>query len=824
MDTCGFTDYPVTMVAWVYLTGAVNQTVLAFGDQSGTNSYQRIYLRDPTDIDVVAFSRDSTVNAWTDTTTSYTTSAWNHVAAVFTSDTLRESYLNGGGNQSDTTSIDFDATMDNTTIGALDVADLGPAGFVDGYIAECALYNVALSAIEIGLLAKGFSPLMVRPDALVAYWPMVKDNTAEVARDIVSGYDLDYMGSSPLGSQVHPRIYMPSPVYYPMVEQVTPNITLHGTGGFTVTPTWKVRPSGIIMPGRGGFTITPSITNVYPQGGAVADLEAVDTAEHISTKMRGAASGHDPRFNEIKPVIIGALQGGTPEAVGWEDTGRDLLATVMDDTQFWFEKTHLLPKVVQELGTVASAQTFPVELHNADRENSITVTAIIDNLGSDISIATVPATPFDIAPQASLCATVTVERSGTLLIDASYSFVTTAGTYTFYITGTRIVLLPIRPQAPMREHLLFDTTIMEATDGTEQRVANRKVPRSMYEFTINSDRKRMEMLLFDRQNKLLATPAWHEPSFISSAVTAADMTVNVDNTAYGNFYVGGYAIIFKDEYNYDALEIASMTPTSLTFTSEISADYPVNTQVMPLMLAYVQATVVAQKNLNNVQTFNLELTVDGIDNDIASAAGFSTRNSKPFLDGPNMVDSGTLQETLVQNRLVLDHRTGLFDYFSQWKQNKRSSVKGFKTNTRQELWEFRQFLHYLRGKQVSFYIPTFTKDLVPNQALISANTAFIMDHIGYGINAQGRDPKAEIRIWLKNGTLLERTIVAYAELSASEEQLTMNTTWPYDIQPEDIERIEFVEKVRLDVDDITITHYNALGQTRTFIPTVEVFD
>jgi len=77
---------------------------------------------------------------------------------------------------------------------------------------------------------------------------------------------------------------------------------------------------------------------------------------------------------------------------------------------------------------------------------------------------------------------------------------------------------------------------------------------------------------------------------------------------------------------------------------------------------------------------------------------------------------------------------------------------------------------------------------------------------------------------LKDGTILVRTIVNSVEATSDTEQLTVDTPWPYDIQPADIERIEFLQKVLLDTDDIVITHLNALGHATCVVPTKEVTD
>jgi len=54
--------------------------------------------------------------------------------------------------------------------------------------------------------------------------------------------------------------------------------------------------------------------------------------------------------------------------------------------------------------------------------------------------------------------------------------------------------------------------------------------------------------------------------------------------------------------------------------------------------------------------------------------------------------------------------------------------------------------------------------------------------------------------------------------------LTVDAVWPSDIEPDDIERIDWLEKVRINTDDIVITHFNAIGEAQCFVPTKEVFD
>ena len=538
-------------------------------------------------------------------------------------------------------------------------------------------------------------------------------------------------------------------------------------------------------------------------------------------------AGSATLWNEPKPltapIILGS--GGEQQAVMRGATQNDHggAGLVNGIESPWFDVAHLLPRLTQDLGNVISDQVVPCELYNADKLESITVASITNNLGGGIEVIGVPTAPFNIASQGSLVFSVLIKRAGDLTISGDYTLTLSTGeTYTLYFIGSRIVLFPIRPETPLREHLIFDTKIIEAIDGSEQRISNRQYPRGMFEATYKGGQKKIEMILFDRQAKIVAYPAWHQPAFLSGAHAVDDVTVTVNTTDYANFYVGGYAVVLQDENYYDALKIESMTATTLTFESGLSYNYASNVQVMPLLTAYIEASSASIKYTNNQQYFNLRIHADPEVNNIADDSAWTAYDGKPFMDGPNLIKGGQLSEALRTKVFVIDNLTGLRTPTTAWDHNKRYSKKGWKTNSRQELWELYQLLHFLKGKNVSFYIPTFWKDLIVTDTMLTGTFVLNMDNIGYTVNAHQRWPKQVIRIIFKDGSILTRTIQNSAEVSETQEQLTLDAGWPAEYEPEDIERIEFLEKVRLDVDDITIIHYNALGQAECVVPIKEV--
>ena len=587
----------------------------------------------------------------------------------------------------------------------------------------------------------------------------------------------------------------------------------------------EVTVAGVDLEAAGEIDIaSANVTNAFNIGHVMSDIITFIRPGQNTNCDQGSAVVAP--WSAPIPTVVDGFVGGSHEVVGQRPMDSNDLAgsgQIRGQEYFWYEMAHLLPRVVQELGNLVSEQVINCDLYNADRTNSITVQSITNDLGYGIDIAGVPAVPFDIESQDSLIFTLTVKSVGDLTIDASYTLhLSTGEDYTIYITGSRVVMFPIRPEAPLREHLLFDTKIIEAVDGSEQRIANREYPRGMFEGTYKNGQRTIEMILFDRQAKVVAFPAWHEPAFLNAAHSTGALTVNVNTTNYANFYVGGYAVVIEDENTYDALRIQSMTATSLTFESELSFDYTRKAQVMPLLTAYIEASSASLKYPYNEQYFNLRIHVDPEVNDIASAAAFNTYNSEPFMDGANLIEGGQLAEAIRTKIFVVDNLTGLRTQHSAWDHSKRHSKKGWKTNTRQEVWELRQLLHYLKGRQVEFYIPTFWKDLSITQTLAIGTLTMTIANIGYVTNAHERWPKQVIRIHLKDGTILTRTIQNSSIVSNMEEQLTVNTPWPASYTADDIERIEFLEKVRIDVDDIVIVHYNGLGQAECVVPIKEV--
>jgi hypothetical protein len=196
IDSAVVAAEPFTMVGWFYADASRFQGITFVGDKDVANQYHVLALDDTNH--VRAWSEDVAGIQSATTTTVFGLNAWHHGAAVFAATNDRRAYLDGGGKGTNAVNRAI-AGLDRTSIGR--AGDSTPSLYFSGRIAEAAIYNVALTDDEVAQLAKGASPLLVRPDALVAYWPLSGHDCPE--QDLVGGFPMTlYPGSANTGATI----------------------------------------------------------------------------------------------------------------------------------------------------------------------------------------------------------------------------------------------------------------------------------------------------------------------------------------------------------------------------------------------------------------------------------------------------------------------------------------------------------------------------------------------------------------------------------------------------------------------------------------------
>lgn len=479
----------------------------------------------------------------------------------------------------------------------------------------------------------------------------------------------------------------------------------------------------------------------------------------------------------------------------------------------FYEFFHVLPRSI-DAGNVLSTTLIDVEVFSAFRDSIQVWTDFDNNAGDGVAFVTPPVLPLSFNPMAGVLLQLEITLNGPAVVDETldYTF-TDTGLISIPITLQRVILFPVRPELPYEETLEWLTDVLVKVDGTEQRVAVRKNPRQLLGWDVlvedGAERSILENILFDWQARQFGLPMWHESTSLTGAVTGGSTTViSVGSTANADFRDGGLVIIYESQTKYDVLNLVSHTATTITVENPPSNSYSPTldlVEVAPLRLGILAADPRGQRYRTGAQRLITRFRVKDNDVDLADASAYATFNGKVLFDDPNFVD-GTMPEDYEQVIVTLDNGSGVTEEYARRDRNRRGSEKRFVVGTRAALWQVRRLLHFLRGRQVSFYLPTFSSDIIPTGTMTSGASTLAVRNFGYTNFVRARQPKNVIRVVPVSGAAFLRTITGSTAPDATTENLTISGTWPVTLTPSQILRIEFVEKVRMDSDAIRISH------------------
>jgi len=171
-------------------------TTIAHSDPSGYSYYVLVPHSDAKHYFVSRHTTDTTFVG----TSTFSDDTWYVGIGTEASSTSRAVYLDGAGKGTSSANSGTSYTYSRFCIGRYDYyADSNES--LDGDLGEGAVWDASLSDDEAAILGKKFSPLLVRPNALTHYAPLVR-----TLQDYIGGTSLTQSGGT-LGTE-HPRVIM----------------------------------------------------------------------------------------------------------------------------------------------------------------------------------------------------------------------------------------------------------------------------------------------------------------------------------------------------------------------------------------------------------------------------------------------------------------------------------------------------------------------------------------------------------------------------------------------------------------------------------------
>lgn len=194
---------PVTFAAWYRPASNISCHLVSLSNSGATDW---LSLQGGASGQVIAQEYDGTAfPSSTSATGLLSAGVWAHVAGVFASHSSRTVYVNGTPATTNTGTAAVTG-LNKTDIGAVyNAAALNTGFMANGDLAEVVAWNVALTDAEVAAHALGISPLLIRPTALIAYWPLLGTTSPEI--DLIGRYELTVTGAT---AAAHPRISLAS--------------------------------------------------------------------------------------------------------------------------------------------------------------------------------------------------------------------------------------------------------------------------------------------------------------------------------------------------------------------------------------------------------------------------------------------------------------------------------------------------------------------------------------------------------------------------------------------------------------------------------------
>jgi hypothetical protein len=291
-------------------------------------------------------------------------------------------------------------------------------------------------------------------------------------------------------------------------------------------------------------------------------------------------------------------------------------------------------------------------------------------------------------------------------------------------------------------------------------------------FVAALDARRMGLIdnLLIGQIESYAVPFWPDARRVDATVSAgSNVVVNVD-TVDRDFVVGGYAVLWQDEFTCEECLIAAKTDTSVTLTT-VAGTYAAKVKLVPSRRGRLTSGPQTRRlttNASEVQvTFDYEHGVDpGVDQ-VSTVPIFTVAAFNRDTDAT---------DDLEYNKERIDNKTYTWqDYdLGTLPVGQKTTLPLF-LDTREKVRELREWYFSLRGACKPFWLPTYQMDLMPVDAIITNVSSLTIHHINYTTRFFPHERFRHLAFVTHGNVITHSRVTAAVDNGDGTETLTLST-------------------------------------------------
>lgn len=410
----------------------------------------------------------------------------------------------------------------------------------------------------------------------------------------------------------------------------------------------------------------------------------------------------------------------------------------------------------------------------------------------------------------------TIQSDAPLKIDTDVIFTFTDGAGTLYVVVDRATVVNIIPDVPVIEKWKWLTDVMTATDGTEQRVALRSVPRRsqtarLIATTEEQVKANMKRLQFDSTG-LIVVPYFAYATEITAPSAAGTSDLTFD-PKYTDVRAGEYVFILTPTGEEELASLLTLGVSGATTDAPLTVDVPKGSIIAPAF-----ASIITGKP--SVDRFAVNYAAEiRFDSEVAlTRSDFSRPNSLatityydgyPVLDQRPLVPNRTVNDTFDSGLQVFDYETGDRELVTHWDWariygERQFMIRRYEQPEVMDYW--RDFLNIVKGLAKPFLVSTLRNDHQLAEDPVDSSRQILI--LGSDYASLYFHMESHKRLVLKTAAGDLFVTIDTAEVDANGNSLcTMTSPLPTGAEYTQISQISYLLKVRLDSDEVELEHH-----------------
>lgn len=352
----------------------------------------------------------------------------------------------------------------------------------------------------------------------------------------------------------------------------------------------------------------------------------------------------------------------------------------------------------------------------------------------------------------------------------------------------------------------YRTDIIVSRSGKEQRRALRQTPRKRIEYLtgVQGDCLReFDRSMVSAQREQLAIPDRVRYAILAAGLGGSATSVTISPVP--PWIVADAEVLLVAGSRVAARTVLSVVGTTVTFTTSEAESWPAGTRLHPAMLGYLDAKITAPiispravVDINVV--FHVDPGSEPPEDEGTAPVTFASR--EVFLTRANRWRPISLERT--QEAAAADYGFGRV-------------VRFFPIDFSTRMWEadytgcdfdhadaIRKFFDRMKGRRGEFYMPTWTRDLVPLAGLTSAGTTLIVE--GTGAQSYSGDTVFKaIAIRKTDGSWLLRTVTSIGASGGTNSLVTVSAAWGEIVALGQIDMVCWLPVWRFSSDILTMS-------------------